>query len=188
MRTTRRTIAMVIAALTLSVMLATLAGAAERIITYKGNTSAATPTIRLKVLKRDDGRRFLTRLRVRHTLTCDDASSFESIIAIWFGGIRLGEAGEFSWQFPPAGQDEPWTSFFAVEGAISFRNASGTVTEVQAVLTDDHTDSQVCTTGDLAWTAERTASRPARPPAARTTDGTRVTKIRVSGGVAESWW
>lgn len=185
MRAFGRTIATVIAALTLSLMLAMPASAAQ-VISYKGNTSAGTPNqISFKVLKRDDGRRFLTHLRVRYTLTCEDASTYESGVSIrWPArGVRLGEAGEFSWDYPPAGEPSSW--FFAVEGTIGFRGASGTVTNAEAVLTDDHTDSQFCTTGDLEWTAERTDAHPARLTAATTPDGTGFTKIRVSGGVAD---
>ena len=82
MRTARRTFASIIVALTLSVVLALPASAAQ-IITYEGNTSAATPNrVGVGVLKRDDGLRFLHRLRVQYTLTCEDASTYTSGVSI----------------------------------------------------------------------------------------------------------
>lgn len=186
MRTALQTFASIIVALMLSVVLALPASAAQ-VITYQGNTSAATPNrIGLDVLKRDDGRRFLQKLRVRYTLTCEDASTYTSGVTIhWSRGPRLSETGEFSWDYPYASDTEPSSWYFAVEGAIGFRNASGSVTTADAVLTDDFIDAQICTTGDLTWTAERTDTRPARLTAATTPHGTGFTKIRVSGGVAE---
>ena len=185
MRTARRTIASVIAALLLSVVLALPASAAQ-VISYRGNTSAPTPNrFHFSVLKRDDGERFLQRLRIRYTVTCEDASTVASNISIrWARGPRLGEAGEFSWDYPPEGYPSSW--YIAVEGAIGFRNASGTVTSAESILTDDRTDSQVCTTGDLTWTAERTDTQPARLTAATSPDATGgLIKIRVSSGIAE---
>ena len=186
MRTARQTFASIIVALTLSVVLALPASAAQ-IITYVGNTSAAAPNrVGVGVLKRDDGLRFLHRLRVQYTLSCEDASTYTSGVSIhWARGPRLGEAGEFSWDSFYEGDTEPSSWYFAVEGEIGFRNASGNVTHAEAVLTDDFTDSQFCTTGDLAWTAERTDTRPARLTAGTTAHRTGFTKIRVSGGVAE---
>ena len=186
MPTARLTMASIVVALMLSVVLALPASAAQ-IISYEGNTSASTPNrISLGVLKRDDGRRFLQRLRIRYTLTCEDASTYTSGVTIrWGRGVRLGEAGDFSWDYPPDGEGSRSSWHFAVEGAIGFRNASGNVTTAEAILTDDHTDAQFCTTGDLTWTAERTDSRPARLTAATTPHRTGFTKIRVSGGVAE---
>ena len=105
MPTARLTMASIVVALMLSVVLALPASAAQ-IISYEGNTSAATPNrISLGVLKRDDGRRFLQRLRIRYTLTCEDASTYTSGVTIrWGRGVRLGEAGEFSWDYPPDGE------------------------------------------------------------------------------------
>jgi hypothetical protein len=180
MRTARRTIASIIGALLLSVVLA-ITASAHQVITYKGNTSGATPNrIRFSVLKRDDGQRFLRGpVEMRLQATCED----DSTVQIWWiisrARARLGEAGEFSWDFDARG------TYLAMEGAIGFRNASGTAIGVTARLINDHTDSQVCTTGDLTWTAERTDTRPARLMAATTPDGAGSTNIRVSGGVAE---
>jgi len=170
MRTARRTIASIIGALLLSVVLA-IPASAHQVITYKGNTSGATPNrIRFNVLKRDDGQRFLRGpVEMRLQATCED----DSTVQIWWiisrARARLGEAGEFSWDFDARGTDL----------------AMGTAIGVTARLINDHTDSQVCTTGDLTWTAERTDTRPARLMAATTPDGAGSTNIRVSGGVAE---
>ena len=115
---------------------------------------------------------------MRLQATCED----DSTVPIWWfvpAGVRLGEAGEFSWEF------DVGATYLAMEGAIGFRNASGTAIGVTALLIDDHTDSQVCTTGDLTWTAERKDTRPARLTASTSPDGTGFTKIRVSGGGAE---
>jgi len=93
MPTARLTMASIVVALMLSVVLALPASAAQ-IISYEGNTSASTPNrISLGVLKRDDGRRFLQRLRIRYTLTCEDASTYTSGVTIrWdeaFGSVKL---------------------------------------------------------------------------------------------------
>ena len=177
MRAPSRTAVSTFVALMLAVILAVPASAGQ-IISYRGTTSADRPNrIAFKVLKRDNGQRLLRSLSVHHTLTCEDGTTIRYWIGFgWSPGVRLSEAGEFSYD---AGQ------YFAVEGVIGFRKASGTFESVWARLNDDHTDAQVCTTGELTWTAERADSRPARLTVANLREGTGFTKVRVTDGVAE---
>jgi hypothetical protein len=181
MRTVTRTAASIVVALTLSVVLAIPASAAQ-IISYRGETSAPRwNRMAFQVLKKDNGRRFVHRIGLRFTLTCEDATTEDWVLGIFFfgGAPRLGDGGEFSIE------DDFGSEYFAVDGVIGFRHASGTVVDTQARLTEDHLDSQVCTTGDLTWTAERTDARPARLSGADVPEGAGFEKVRVTDGVAE---
>ena len=177
MRFLTRTAVATAITLTLSMTLISPASAA-RLIRYEGQTSAPTwNRISIDVLKRDSGRRLLRRVDIRYTLTCEDASTENW--GIRFGAGRLGENGEFSFDFD-FGSDA-----FAIEGAIGFHGATGTAHASAARLTDDQQDSQFCTTGPLTWTADRTGSSPARLTAASVPDGVGFMKVRVNDGVAE---
>jgi hypothetical protein len=181
MRRGRRPAASICLALMLSGVLAGPASAA-RMITYKGETSAPPQDrIGLAVLKKQDGRRFLNGAGVVFTITCEDATTEDWAMGFVYAGPgeRLQEDGQFSVSFD-FGQE-----FFALEGDIDFGQADGTFEFVAARLTDDHTDAQVCTTGELTWTADRRRSRPARLTAATVPDGTGFMKVRVAHGVAE---
>ena len=181
MRRLSRVTAAMFLALSLLPALASPASAANE-ITYRGRTSApADNRIHLRVLKKDNGRRFLTRLDVEFTTTCEDATA--ETWGLGVSWVRRGEPidsdGEFSVQFDSLGD------FFAFEGDVDFGRASGTVDFLYARLTQDHADSQICTTGELTWTADRTGSRPPRLTAASAADGTGFMKVRVRDGVAE---
>jgi hypothetical protein len=169
--------------LTLSLLpaLASPALAANQ-ISYRGRTSAPPENrIRLRVLKKDNGRRFLNRAFIDLTLICEDATTEDWSIGFGWGGRGepIQSDGQFSLQYD-FGSD-----FFGLEGDINFGRASGTFEFAQARLTEDHMDSQVCTTGELTWTADRKGSRPARPTAADVPEGTGVMRLRVTDGVAE---
>jgi hypothetical protein len=178
MRTPRHPGISIALALVLSVMLAVPAFAARN-ISYRGETSAPSwHRIRVGVFKKDDGRRFLQLITLRYTITCEDATTerWETIV-FWGGrGQRLDESGAFSFV-----ADAPDT-YFSMSGDIGFGQASGAAEIITARLTDDQSDAQLCTTGALTWSAERTDSRPAR---ALVPEGTGFMKVRVTDGAAE---
>ena len=180
MRTLSRTAVPLVMALTLSVALAIPASAA-RTITYRGETSAATPNhAGINVLKKDNGQRFLRRFVFRYTLTCEDASTEQWGIAWIFGkDRRIGDDGAFSFSF------DVGSEYLAVEADIGFRHVTGTFETATARFTDDHQDTQICTTGPLTWAAERTGSRRGQLSAADVPDGMGFLKVRVRDGVAE---
>jgi len=178
MRTLRHAGTSIALALVLSIMLATPAFAARN-ISYRGETSAPSwNRIGLGILKKDDGRRFIQVLTLRYTFACEDATTerWETFV-FWGGrGLRLDENGAFTFVM-----DQP-DAYFAMTGDVGFRLASGTVEIITARLTDDQSDSQLCTTGELTWSAERTDARPAR---AMMPENTGFMKVRVTQGVAE---
>ena len=181
MRKLSRITAAICLALSLLPALASPASAAREVV-YRGRTSAPPDNrIHLRVLKKQDGRRFLNEVGIDLTLTCEDATTeLWSIGFGWAGrGDPIQEGGQFSVQFD-FGQE-----FFAMEGDIDFGQASGTVEWTAARLTQDHMDSQICTTGELTWTADRKGSRPARPTAAGVPEGTGFMGVRIRDGVAE---
>jgi hypothetical protein len=115
------------------------------------------------------------------TLTCEAATTEDW--SIGFGwvprGERIQDDGQFSVEID-FGQE-----FLELEGDIDFGRASGTVEWTIARLTEDHMDSQICTTDELTWAADRTGSRPARHTAASVPEGTGFMKVRVTDGVAK---
>jgi hypothetical protein len=161
MRTLTRTVVPTVLALGLSVALA-IPASASRSITYGGHTSASSPNrFRLEVVKKDNGRRFLRGADIEYTATCEDASTSQGGFGFTvFGGgggdLRIGANGELSTE------QDLGDFFLAIDGVIGFRHAEGTMVFSQADLTDDHQDAQLCTTGELTWTAERKSSRPLR--------------------------
>ena len=180
MRRLSRVTAVMCLASSLLPALATPASAASE-ITYRGETSAPPDNrIHLRVLKKDNGRRFLDRVRVDLTIICEDAATEDWSIGFSWGrpGEPIESDGLFSFEFDLSGE-----FFFAIEGDVDFGRASGTVEFLVPRLTQDHMDAQICTTGELTWNANRTGSRPAR--AIATDDGTGVLRVRVTDGVAE---
>lgn len=157
------------------------AASARRVITYAGETSAPSwNRFEVTVVKKDSGRRLVIGFRMRYTLTCADASTerWESWSQHW-PGTPLGENGEFS------DEQDSFDEYRRVDGVVSWAQASGTLEIVVARLTDDHTDSQLCTTGELSWTTDRESSRRALPTLrheagvvrTRTSDGVTVERL-----------
>jgi len=180
MRTTRTAVSITVA-LALAVTLAVPASAA-RLIHFDGKTSAA-PTWRhvtIDVLKKDDGRRFLRAISIDFTLTCEDATTEAWTTDFFMGaGMRLDDGGEFAFE-----EDFDFM-YFAMDGAIGFRHASGSLLVSAARLTDDHQETQFCTTGELTWTARRSGSTHARLEAGTVADRTGYLRVRVTDGGAE---
>jgi hypothetical protein len=73
----------------------------------------------------------------------------------------------------------------AVEATVGLGHVTGTFEAVAARFTHDHQDTQICTTGPLTWSSERTGSSAARLTAANVPDGMGFTRGRVTDDVAE---
>jgi len=154
---------------TLGLTLAGRAVAGQK-ISYRGRTSQ-DERVSLQVLKRDSGHRFIRRLTVFMTLTCDDASTTD--FGIGFGiGRRLGDDGSFGLHDLYTGM---WGLAIDIDGVVRWRSAEGTLEISAPGLTEDGGDATFCTTGAVDWTADRVSSRPASPLPAR--DG--VTMVRI---------
>ena len=175
MRTLRRTAVSIAAAVVVSAALALPASAGQP-IEYRGDTSAPAPNrVFASVLKRESGRRILNFIGLRSTLPCEDASTQQSNVVIGIG--RLGEGGSFG------GRSTIVTAHVSrVDGTIGFRRGSGTALFNKAELTQDGTDAQLCTTGELTWTVVRTDSEPVKPSAVDIPGGKRYLRVRSSGG------
>lgn len=158
MRPRTRTFSSVALAVLLSVFLAVPAVAGQ-LIRYEGHTSAPTYNrVKAFVEKKDSGRRFLRFIVVRSEVTCEDATTFRITAGIGIG--RLAEDGSFTRVIDEDEFGIP--EYIRVDGSIGFREGSGTYIYSTAKVIDDGTDSQLCSTGELTWTVERTSSRPIR--------------------------
>jgi len=156
MRTFDRRAALVALTAGLVLVLAFSASASQR-ISYRGETSQAE-LVRFKILKRDNGQRFLTDYLIFFTMTCEDGSSGRWGGLGSRGGLqRLGEGGEFQVVL----RDEPSGPSFQFAGTVRFGSAEGTLEVNYASLTDDD-QAQLCTTGVVDWSADRRRSHPAR--------------------------
>ncbi|HET6715136.1 MAG TPA: hypothetical protein VFI59_15700 [Actinomycetota bacterium] len=156
MRTLSRTVASIAAAFVVSVALA-LPASAGQLIRYRGETSAPSYNrVKAHVVKRDSGRRVLEYIAINFTLTCEDATTQEVIAFIGIG--RLAEDGSFAREINRSGRG----LYVRVDGTIGFRDGNGTFLFNLARLTEDGSDAQLCTTGELTWTVERTNAEPAK--------------------------
>ena len=152
----RAVLSMAVAAI-VSVALAVPASAA-RLIEYRGETSAPSYNrVVAYVLKKDNGRRLLRFIAVRSTLACEDATAERYHFIIGIG--PLGEDGSFAREI----HDRDFGYYLRVDGAIGFRSGSGTALFNKAALTQDGSEVQLCTTGELTWTVDRTDSWHAKP-------------------------
>ena len=120
---------------------------AARLRAYRGETSAGTRiAFRLRVA--DDGAMSMRWLYLRVELPCEDGSRVEYDSYWSFGG------GE-----PLHGRRLVWDSVYQWEalhitGTFRAQTADGTYKHTEASLTENE-QAQLCTTGDLTWTAER---------------------------------
>jgi hypothetical protein len=175
MRTLSRTAVPFAAAAFISLALALPAFAALD-IRYEGETSSPSHNrVFASVLKKDSGRRFLRYIALRTTLTCEDATTTRLTVLIGRG--RLGEDGSFAREI----NDPETGAYLRVDGTIGFRHGSGTWLFNQARLTEDGTDAQLCTSGELTWSVERTDAQGVQP----TVDipgGDGLRKVGVSDG------
>jgi hypothetical protein len=120
-------------------------------IRYRGETSQGEDVV-LRVLKRDSGRRFLLRSYAFFTATCEDSSTHYWSIA--FGGRRrLNETGSFQIDFAKTGSAHN-THAYHIGGTVGFSSAEGTL-EFRYASLNDAEEPQLCTSGELSWTARR---------------------------------
>jgi hypothetical protein len=154
----RRTTLTIVIALVVVGALALPASAAQ-VIKYQGKTSQDLG-ITLRVLKKDNGRRFLQSFLVGADLECEDGSTLQYGFGLAHPppGRRLAPDGGFELgrPFPTRGP----TSLHA-EGVVEFGAASGTV-ELRVRRSTARGDSQMCSSGVLDWTAERRKATPAK--------------------------
>ncbi|HJU58011.1 MAG TPA: hypothetical protein VJ774_04680 [Actinomycetota bacterium] len=130
--------------------------AATRIRVYRGETSQEH-VIKFQVARTDAGRRYLREVDARLTITCEDGTT-QSFGAGWgFGGpyVRIAEGGAFSFE------DVGSYGAFRLGGRLGSQRGEGTFSYTFPALTEDE-QAQLCTTGDLTWTAEyvRSITRP----------------------------
>ena len=148
MRTVTRTIALLMVVASLLVAAAAPAVAARQ-LTYRGETSEGR-RVGLEVLRKPDGRRFLTEFFVTVRLTCEDAST--TTVGFWHGGRhRLDENGQVT-----IDRREDGLFGYVVTFTATVRRdlAEGTVEIIASGLTSDD-QAQLCQTGLLDWSAER---------------------------------
>ena len=131
-----------------AVLVASSPASAARLRTYRGQTSAGTK-IAFLVRVADDGRMSLKEMGFKVEMVCDDASTIEYGSGWGFGGIGVrfeGRSLTFDHAF--------WSEALHITGVFRPQTADGTFKNTQATLTDTE-QAQLCTTGDLTWTANR---------------------------------
>jgi hypothetical protein len=148
-----------LAALSLMILVAvSVPASADQFIRYKGTTSATSYNhVHVGVLKRERGRRQLRYIALHLTVTCEDSSTDERIVVLRYR--RLDEKGGFSAEVP---KNVKGTTHLKVEGSIGCGRGAGTVRYDRAQLTGDGSGAQLCTTGLLTWSVDRTGARPYR--------------------------
>ena len=154
MRTARTSVVIV---LSVMFVMASLPASADQSIRYKGTTSAASYNhVHVGVLKRENGRRQLRYIAFHLTLTCEDSSTDERIVILRYR--RLAESGSFLAEVPKVVKE----TYLRVDGSIGWGGGTGTVLFNSSKLTEDGSDAQLCTTGELTWTVDRGGTRPYR--------------------------
>jgi hypothetical protein len=128
---------------------AALPALAARQLSYQGETSQGR-RVSLEVLKKSDGRRFLTDFSFFARLTCEDAST--TVVGFGNGGRhRLDANGQVTIE-----RRQDGLFGYAVTFTATVRRdvAEGTVEIITTGLTSDD-QAQLCETGVLEWSAER---------------------------------
>jgi hypothetical protein len=131
-----------------SVLALSSSASAARFRAFRGETSAGT---RIGFLIRigDDGRMSMKELTYRADLACEDSSTIGYWSSWSFGGVghRLqGRRLRFDNVF--------YGEALHVTGVFRARTADGTFESTWASLTEAE-EAQLCSTGNLTWTAER---------------------------------
>ena len=123
---------------------------AARLRAYRGETSAGT-RIGFLIRVADDGRLSLKEMLIKVELVCEDASTIDYMSGWSFGGVgqRL-EGRRLTLDFVFGAEA------LHLAGVFRSQTADGTYKDTMATLTDTE-DAQLCTTGDLTWTADRVA-------------------------------
>ena len=121
---------------------------AARLRAYRGETSAGT-RIAFVLRVADDGSLSMKRMFIKVEMLCEDASTIEyrSHWSFGGGGDRLdGRRWTFDADF---GYEA-----LHLTGKFRAQAADGTYENLQASLTDAD-EAQLCTTGELTWSADR---------------------------------
>lgn len=125
---------------------------AARVRTYRGETSAGTG-IGFQIRIDERGRMSMKDLTFRAELACEDGSAIKYWSGWSFGGAGLRLQGRrltFDHVF--------YSEALHVTGTFRARTAEGTFENTWASLTDAE-DAQLCTTGELTWTADKVSRR-----------------------------
>lgn len=132
----------------ISLVLMSSVASAARFRAYRGRTSADT-SIGFGIRISDAGRMSLKRLHFEADLMCDDDSTLGFGSSWWFGGAGRRLDGRRLTLDEYGGSDA-----LHITGVFRGSSADGTFRETQAWLTETE-EAQLCTTGDLTWTAHR---------------------------------
>ena len=145
---------------------------AGRRINYRGSTSQGE-RMRIEILKKDDGRRFLSGGILYFTTNCEDPSV--EVFGISLPRARVDDTGAFLVERRNTGI---FSFSFTFDGVIRWGGAAGTFEFNYPTLSEDD-QAELCTTGVLDWSADRVGSQPARPLSAP--DGVTMIKIDRDG-------
>jgi len=141
----------VIVSLAIAALLAiTSPASAARLRAYRGETSAGTE-IAFVIRRADDGRMSMKEMFYQAELVCEDSTTLDYFSWWGFGGVGIrleGRSLTFDHTF--------WSEALHIAGVFRAQTADGTYKNTQATLTDTE-QAQLCTTGDLTWTANRVA-------------------------------
>jgi hypothetical protein len=122
------------------------AAQASQRIDYRGPLGDAT--IRLTVVKRDSGRRFIVAEAVKGVSgTCEGGGEFGGGLVAF--GLNVRVRGDRPFRIDIAGLGGG-DILFHTEGNLGWRQGQGTLTH-----TAKDSDGNPCTTGELDWTVER---------------------------------
>jgi hypothetical protein len=166
MRQVVRLVVLAVLVATLGATFTVPASAAWLLIRYRGETSAPNfNDVELKVLKRDNGTRAIFQMSLETRVKCEDGSSDAKGMGT---GHRepIARDGSFEFTTADAGFRDDHRHI-RIAGQIGFRRGSGTFIYNEAALTNDGSDAQLCTTGDLTWTVERVGISPVPGAASR---------------------
>jgi hypothetical protein len=127
------------------------AGAVPRVRYYEGPTSAGG-RLRISVVIKD-GVPYLTLLLIDGPYSCEDGTQGE-IVDDGVGWFPKGPAIEDA----HLELSENWHAVaFMVSGRLGSHQGSGTLTFLMPGFTANRQAAQVCTTGELTWSVERTS-------------------------------
>lgn len=144
----RRSLTVAFVVVVVVVLASAAPASAARIRSYAGETTAGT-TIGFRIRVAADGRMSMKGFSFDAELSCEDATTIEYSSTWGFGGVG----------HPLDGRRLAFDEVFYYEalhvtGVFRGRTADGTFENTWATLTETE-EAQLCTTGELAWTAER---------------------------------
>lgn len=184
MRPTRTATATLVALL-LVAALATPASAGQH-VRYAGEQSTGE-RVRASVLQRDGGRWYLQRLGFSSVdIVCEEGQTETFGIGFGFGtrrtpGYRVDGGRALDKEYRSGFFEDVSFLYARLTGTFRWLRANGTMVFSLGALTDDGGDSQICTSGEITWTAERAGSRPARLTAASMPEGVGFIRLRLNG-------